>query len=71
MIAAEGSCQVPIAAYATRDEQQRMWLRAMLAAPDGTDARFMEETSAWPGDEREAEALGLALGKRLREALRH
>ena len=69
MIAAEGSCQVPIAAYAIRDEQQRMWLRAMLAAPDGTDARFMDDTSAWPSDEKEAEAFGRGLGVRLREAL--
>lgn len=70
MIAAEGSCQVPIAAYACRDEAGKMKLRAMLASPDATRVEFMEETIPWPSTEQEAAELGDSMGRRLREKVR-
>ena len=65
MLAADGSCQVPIAAYARRDGE-RLVLRAMLADPDGSRPRFLDQTAAWPTDERAAHDLGHEVGRRLR-----
>lgn len=65
LLAAEGSCQLPIAAFAERAEG-RLRLRAMLANPDGSNARFSDETYSWPTSEQEALQLGLDTGKRLR-----
>lgn len=67
MIAAEGSCQVPIAAFASRDDAGKMWLRAMLAKPDATGAVFLDDRIGWPESESEAEAFGKQIGRRLRE----
>lgn len=66
MIAAEGSCQVPIAAYAMRDDQNRIWLRGMLATQDAKRVAFLEERTPWPTSEAEAEAFGKELGMKLR-----
>ena len=65
MTAVEGSCQVPVAAYAIR-LGDKLWLRGMLAEPDGTRLRRREVTVDFPGDEAEAHAVGLELGRGLR-----
>jgi hydroxymethylbilane synthase len=67
MAAVEGSCQIPVAAYAVR-EGERMFLRAFLAEPDGTRARRREIRSAWPTSEDAARQIGLDLGAELRAA---
>ncbi len=64
MRAVSGSCQVPVAAYATR-EGDEVWLRAMLADADGANARFAELRAPWPADERAAAILGARLGATL------
>jgi hydroxymethylbilane synthase len=65
MLAVEGSCQVPVAAYGVRDAGD-LWLRAMLAEPDGTRVRFREARTPWP----ETEAVSFELGRKLGEELR-
>jgi hydroxymethylbilane synthase len=67
MTAVEGSCQVPVAAYAIRDGAD-VWLRAMLAEADGTRARFREARAPWPAAADAAFALGVRVGKELRDA---
>lgn len=66
MVAAEGNCQVPIAGYACRSEGD-IWLRAMLAEPDGTSMRFSERRVAWPSSADEAFALGFEVGRELKQ----
>lgn len=65
MRAVEGSCQLPIAAFAVRAGQE-LWLRALLAEPDGSKLRRNEGRVAYPKDEAEAERFGFELGKALR-----
>jgi hydroxymethylbilane synthase len=65
MLAVEGSCQIPVAAHATR-EDGRLSLRAMLAEPDGSRLRRQALSTAWPADEAEAHRLGVELGTELR-----
>ncbi|WP_437757951.1 hydroxymethylbilane synthase [Sorangium sp. So ce1389] len=65
MAAVEGSCRTPVAAYAVRDGGA-LWLRALLAEPDGTRLRKAERRAAWPGDAREAARLGADLGAELK-----
>ncbi|WP_437319139.1 hydroxymethylbilane synthase [Sorangium sp. So ce385] len=65
MAAVEGSCRTPVAAYAVRDGGA-LWLRALLAEPDGSRLRRAERRVAWPGDEREAARLGEDLGRELK-----
>jgi hydroxymethylbilane synthase len=67
MKAVEGSCQVPVAAYAVR-EGDVLFLRGMLAEPDGSRARFRDVRTHWPDGEHEAFAVGLGLGAELRQA---
>lgn len=67
MLAVEGSCQVPVAAYATRQGQQ-IWLRAMLAEADGSNVRFDDARAPWPSTSEEAFDLGRRLGERLKAA---
>ena len=66
MVAVEGNCQVPVAAYACEVDGQ-MWLRAMLAESDGSRLRSRETRVAWP-DAAEAGRLGTELGRALRAA---
>ncbi|WP_437837513.1 hydroxymethylbilane synthase [Sorangium sp. So ce1153] len=66
MAAVEGSCRTPVAAYAVRDGGA-LWLRALLAEPDGTRLRKAERRVAWPGDAREAARLGADLGAELKD----
>jgi hydroxymethylbilane synthase len=61
MAALGGDCRTPIAAYALRDGAE-LWLRAMVAAPDGTNVRRASARTSWPDDEREARAFGLHVG---------
>lgn len=65
MRAVEGNCQTPVAAYALR-EGAGIWLRALLAEPDGTNLRADELRAAWPASDAEASALGERLGRALR-----
>ncbi|WP_437939899.1 hydroxymethylbilane synthase [Sorangium sp. So ce341] len=65
MAAVEGSCRTPVAAYAVRDGGA-LWLRALLAEPDGSRLRRAERRVPWPGDEREAARLGEDLGMELK-----
>lgn len=68
--AVDGSCQVPVAAYAVR-EGDAFLLRAMLAKADGSDARFDEVRAPYPGSDEEARALGEALGRALSARVGH
>lgn len=65
MRAVEGNCQTPVAAYAIR-EGSEIWLRAMLAEPDGSNVRKDELRAPWPGTELDATGLGEKLGLALR-----
>jgi hydroxymethylbilane synthase len=65
MRAVEGNCQTPVAAYAVREGSQ-IWLRALLAEPDGSNLRKSAVRAAWPASEAEAAALGEGLGRSLR-----
>ena len=65
MAAVEGSCRLPVAAYAIR-EGGDLWLRAMLADPDGKNLRRGERRLGFPSDAREAERAGRDLGVELR-----
>ncbi|HET7538698.1 MAG TPA: hydroxymethylbilane synthase, partial [Polyangiaceae bacterium] len=65
MRAVEGNCQTPVAAYALREGSQ-IWLRALLAEPDGSNLRKNELHAPWPSTDGEATALGESLGRMLR-----
>jgi hydroxymethylbilane synthase len=61
--ALSGSCQLPLAAYATSDAGQ-VWLRGLVATPDGQ--RVIRDELR--GAAADPEALGSALAARLRAA---
>lgn len=63
MAAVGGSCQLPVAAYAVQ-EGDELFIRGMVAAPDGSDPRFGERRAAWSLDD--AERAGRDLGESLR-----
>lgn len=67
MASVEGSCRLPVAAYAVR-EGASLWLRGMLADPDGSRLRRGERRIAWPSGDAESEAarLGRDLGAELK-----
>lgn len=67
MSAVEGSCQVPLAAYAI-EHNGDLWLRALLAEPDGTRLRRRELRTAWPTSEADAWRAGLEVGRELKQA---
>lgn len=56
----EGSCEVPIGAYALHSDAG-LWLRGMVGAPDGSEVLFDEIS----GPVAEAENLGTQLAERL------
>ncbi len=61
----DGSCRTPIAAFAELDEASgELWLRALIALPDGSKAHRTERR----GPAEEAEALGRDAGAELRAA---
>lgn len=68
MLAVDGSCQVPVAAYAVRDGQNTLWLKALLAEADGSNLRALEERTGWPTSANEAFDFGRELGRRLKSA---
>jgi hydroxymethylbilane synthase len=65
LIAVDGSCQVPVAAYAERDGQD-LWLRALLAEPDGSNLRREELRCPWPETLQRAQEIGSTVGLALR-----
>jgi len=65
MVAVEGDCQTPVAAYAVRSGGE-LYLRGLLAEPDGSRLRRAERRAAWPASEAEAQALGRDLGAELK-----
>ena len=67
MAAVEGSCKTPVAAFALHRGGE-LWLRAMLADPDGSRLRRGERRIGWPSDVREAALLGADLGAELHGA---
>jgi hydroxymethylbilane synthase len=67
MVAVEGDCQTPVAAYAVRNGGE-IWLRALLTEPDGSNYREAERRAAWPRTLPEAAALGRELGAELRRS---
>ncbi len=64
LIAVDGSCQVPVAAHAehTGDE---LWLRALLAEPDGSNLRREELRCPWPETLQRAQIVGATVGRAL------
>jgi hydroxymethylbilane synthase len=67
MIAVQGGCQTPIAAYAIQ-KYGGLWLRALLADADGTRVRRGERRVPFPATDAEAEAVGRELGEELAQA---
>lgn len=67
MLAIEGNCQTPVAAYAERTGDG-MRLRAMLSEPDGSRLRRVEQSSPWPTSLAEAFAFGERVGATLKSA---
>ncbi|MEY2937399.1 MAG: Hydroxymethylbilane synthase [Pseudomonadota bacterium] len=65
LIAVEGSCQVPVAAYAERVGSE-MRLRALLAEPDGSNLRREELRCPWPATLQRAQEVGSLVGRALR-----
>ena len=66
LIALEGDCKTPIAAYATRETgTESLHLRAFIASADGSALRRDETRVAWPASEHAAHAIGLELGRSL------
>jgi hydroxymethylbilane synthase len=65
MIAVEGDCQTPVAAYAVR-EGAELWVRALLAERDGSNPRRAERRASWPPTAAEAAAVGADLGAELK-----
>ncbi len=71
MVALEGDCKTPLAAFADRAESAdgpRLRLRAFVARPDGTHFRSGERVVPWPSSDAEARAVGLDLGAELHAA---
>lgn len=65
LIAVEGSCQVPVAAYAERIGSE-LRLRALLAEPDGSNLRREELRCPWPETLQRAQEVGSLVGRALR-----
>ncbi len=67
MVALEADCRTPVAAHAVRVDGE-LWLRAMMAEPDGTRPRLGERRIAWPAVSAEATRVGMDLGEELLRA---
>lgn len=67
MLAIEGNCQTPVAAYAEHAGDV-MRLRAMLSEPDGSRLRRVEQSCPWPASLGEAFAFGEHVGAMLKSA---
>jgi len=66
MTAVEGDCKTPVAAFAQRKGDQ-MQLDALLAEPDGSRLRRRSLLTPFPTSAAEAHALGLDLGRALKQ----
>jgi hydroxymethylbilane synthase len=67
LIALQGDCKTPLAAYAVRAEGA-LFLRAFVAEPDGSRLRRAEDRTPWPagpGADAAAEAFGRELAGKL------
>jgi hydroxymethylbilane synthase len=64
MVALNGDCRTPIAAYGTRDGDALL-LRVMIADPDGSRVRRATARVSWPATEADARTLGIQLGQTL------
>ncbi|HEY8076640.1 MAG TPA: hydroxymethylbilane synthase [Labilithrix sp.] len=64
LIALEGDCKTPLAAYAVRDGAD-LHLRAFVAEPDGSRHRRVEERAPWPTTDADAQAFGMEIGRKL------
>jgi hydroxymethylbilane synthase len=64
LVALEGDCKTPLAAYAERIDT-RMRLRAFVADPDGAQYRAADRTIPWPSAD-EAHRIGLEMGRSLK-----
>lgn len=67
LAAVEGNCDTPVAAYAERANGE-LWLRGLMAEPDGSNLRRREVRTPWPEEAQAAFATGHALGMALRSA---
>ncbi len=61
----DGSCHLPIGAYAIRVEQDVL-VQAFVSNPDGSDFRSLKKKSTWPSSLIEAKQLGHELGRVLK-----
>lgn len=68
MAAVEGDCKTPVAAFAERQGSE-LWLRGLLAAPDGSQLRRAEVRVPWPASTGESARVGRELGARLRSGV--
>ncbi len=70
MAAVGGSCHLPVAAYCLLEGEQ-LWLRAMLADEDGSNARFGEQRAGYdPTNMEQSETSAALAGTTLGQALR-
>ncbi len=65
MAAVDGSCRLPVAAHAVR-EGDTLFLRGLLADPDGTNVRRGERRAPFPAGPGPAALLGRDLGAELK-----
>ncbi|MBL9027604.1 MAG: hydroxymethylbilane synthase [Myxococcales bacterium] len=65
MAAVGGSCRLPVAAHATREDSE-IHLRAFVADADGSRVRRGERRASFPATDAEAHRLGADLGAELR-----
>jgi hydroxymethylbilane synthase len=66
LVAVDGSCQVPVAAHAEHVGDE-LWLRALLAEPDGSNLRREELRCPWPETLQRAQEAGATVGRALRD----
>jgi hydroxymethylbilane synthase len=66
LIALEGDCKTPIAAFAER-AGDALHLRAFVCDPDGANLRRDERTLPWPSEQIAHDA-GFAMGRALKPA---
>lgn len=64
LLAVDGSCQVPVAAHAEHVGDE-LWLRALLAEPDGSNLRREELRCPWPETLQRAQEAGAVVGRAL------
>jgi hydroxymethylbilane synthase len=67
LVALEGDCKTPLAAYAEKEAMGNLLLRAFVAEPDGTRLRHEERRAAWPDSEEAARVIGANVGAWLKD----